>query len=147
MLLKVFRVIWFVSVLALFATLLFNYAGWAEELIIQQDGSKNVTISKEVLFYLLVAIFAFVNVLVYVTSKIFQRNIPFRTWFHGLITTINIFFVIALSLIGLYNSFEAFDYERIGFIIYGSVALILVWALTWPVYLMIQKISLKEPVG
>jgi hypothetical protein len=147
MVLKIFRVIWFVSVLALFLTLLFNYAGWAEELIIQQDGNKNVTINKEIFFYLLVTIFAFINVLVYVIAKIFQRNIAFRTWFHGLITTINIFFVIALSLIGLYNSFEAFDYERIGFIIYGSVTLVLLWALTWPVYLMIQKLSLKEPVG
>jgi hypothetical protein len=147
MVLKIFRVIWFVSMLALFITLLFNYAGWHEELIIQHDGIKNVTISKEIFFYLLVAIFAFTNVLVYVIKKIFQQNIAFRTWFHGLITTINIFFVIGLSLIGLYNSFETFDYERIGFIIYGSVTLILLWALAWPIYLMIQKISLKERVG
>ena len=147
MVFKIFRVVWFVSVLALFVTLLFGYASWGEELVIQQDESAEVTVSREIFFYLLVAVFAVTNVLVYVISKFFKRNLAFRTWFHGLVVTINVFFIIALSLIGLYNSREAYDYQRIGFIIYGSVGLILLWAATWPVYLMFQKISLKEPIG
>jgi hypothetical protein len=81
---------------------------------------------------------AVTNVMVYIIAKVFKENEDLRTWFYGLITTLNIFFVIGLNFISLYNSSERFDYNRIAFVIYGSLALIIVWAVSWPVYVIFK---------
>ncbi|MBT1696924.1 hypothetical protein KK083_08575 [Fulvivirgaceae bacterium PWU4] len=146
MLLKLFRVVWFVSVLALFATLLYGYAGWQENMVIQEESSGQISMNRDVLFYVMLAISITVNVLVYVIKSMYGSAEAFRMWFHGLVITINVFFIIALSLIGLYNSAEKFDYARIGFVIYGSVTLIVIWAAAWPVYALYQKFFLKQSV-
>lgn len=144
--LKIFRALWFLSVIVLFATLLYGYAGWQENMVIQQEASENVALSRDVLFYTLVGIFILTNVLVYIVSAVFRANEDLRTWFHGLMITINIFFVIAMNFIGLYNSAERFDYPRIGFVVYGSIALIVVWAAAWPIYSLYQKFLVKPTV-
>jgi hypothetical protein len=146
MVLKIFRVVWFVSVVVVFTKLLYHYAGWQETLVIQEAEGSQVTMNKEVLFYVLVLVIALINVLVYLTSKVYKRQEDLRAWFHGLITTINIFFVIALTLIATYNSTEAYDFSRAGFIVYGSVALMGLWALAWPAYLLFQKFFVKQAV-
>lgn len=144
--LKIFRALWFLSVLVLFATLLYGYAGWQETMIIQQEGSENISINRDLLFYTLMGIFLLANVLVYVISGMFRSKEDLRAWFHGLMITINIFFIIAMSVIGLFNSSEKFDYSRIGFIVYGSLGLVIAWAIAWPIYALFQKIFLKQAV-
>lgn len=146
MVLKVFRAVWFVSVMVLFASLLYHYAGWPDSLVIQEGEESQLSMGKEMLFYTLVIIIALINVLVYVVSNIYKHQLDLRAWFHGLITTINLFFVIALSLIATYNSNDVFDFSRIGFVIYGSVILVGIWALAWPVYLLFQKFFVKQAV-
>lgn len=144
--LKILRITWFLSVMALFATLLYNYAGWQEELILQEESSGITSMNREVLFYILVATFALINVTVYLVSRTYPSAEHFRAWFHGLMITINIFFIISTNFIGLYNSAEKFDYSRIGVIINGSVWLVVCWAVIWPLYLLYQKIFLKQTV-
>ncbi len=87
-----------------------------------------------------------VNLLVYVIGKLAPKELAFRAWFHGLVITINIFSIIAMNLIGVYNSTEHFDFSRIGIIIYGSIALVLAWAIAWPFYLLYQKYFVKQVV-
>lgn len=137
---------WFLSVLAVFVNLMYIYAGLPESVSIQHEESGSIDINKEVVFYAFLTTVVLVNVLVYLISKLYQREEYFRAWFHGLIITINIFFVIAFSHLGLYNSTERFDYSRIGFIIYGSVGLIVLWAISWPFYLLYQKFFIKHTV-
>jgi hypothetical protein len=84
--------------------------------------------------------------MVFVIGKVFERQPEFRTWFYGLIMTLNIFFIVALIYIAQYNSNERFDYERIAFIIYGSVGLIVLWACFWPAYLVFRRLSAKPSV-
>jgi hypothetical protein len=132
--------------MVLFATLLYNYAGWQEELIVQEESSGVTSMNREVLFYVLVAAFALINVLVYLVGKVFPSAEHFRAWVHGLMIAINIFFIIATNFIGLYNSAEKFDYSRIGFIINGSVWLVVCCAAVWPLYLLYQKIFIKQAV-
>lgn len=146
MVLKIFRAIWFLSVIAVFVRLLFGYAGWQDELVIQEQAGEQLLINKEVLFYALTLGILLINVVVYVFGKLFKQQEELRTWIHILITTINIFFIVAISLIGLYNSYEKFDYQSIEFIIYGSVALIILVALAWPVYAFFQKFFIKQAV-
>ena len=134
MALKIFRAIWFLSVLAVFARLLFGYAGWQDELVIQERAGEQLLINKEILFYVLTIVIVLINVVVYIFGKLFKQQEQLRSWIHILITSINLFFIVAISLVGVYNSYEKFDYQRIDFIIYGSVGLIVLVALAWPVY-------------
>jgi hypothetical protein len=137
---------WFLSVMVLFAVLLYGYAGWQESMIIIDEAGEQVSLTRDALFYTLVAVFSLVNVLVYVIGKVYADQEDFRAWFHGLTITINIFFIIAMSLLAVYNSTENFDYSRIGFIVYGSIALIIFWALTWPLYIIYRKFFIKQTV-
>jgi hypothetical protein len=146
MALKLFRGAWFLSVLVVLLSLLYTYAGLPEEVIVQEEADGQITMGRDILFYIMVGAIVIVNVMVYVIGKIFERDLDLRAWFHGLVITINIFFVIALGHLGLYNSAEYFDYSRIGFIIYGSIGLIILWAASWPVYQLYRKIFVKQAV-
>jgi hypothetical protein len=132
--------------MAVFVRLLFGYAGWQDELVIQEKAGEQLLINKEVLFYVLTLVIVLVNVVVYVFGKLFKEHEQLRTWIHVLITSINIFFIVAISLIGVYNSFEKFNYQSIEFIIYGSIVLIILVALAWPVYAFYQKFFIKQTV-
>lgn len=144
MALKLLKGIWFVSMMASLGTLLYVYAGLPQEVIIQNKAGSAVSISNEVFFYVVMMFLAISNVMVFVIGKLFQQERDFRTWFFGLITTLNIFFIIALVYISQYNSNERFDYGRIAFLIYGSVALIVLWAALWPGFLIFKRASSKS---
>ncbi|HZI26437.1 MAG TPA: hypothetical protein VFD46_15235, partial [Chryseolinea sp.] len=73
----------------------------------------------------------------------FKTNEDLRSWFYGLVVALNIFFIIGMNVISLYNSEEKFDYERIALIIYGSLGLIVLWAAAWPVYAIFKRTNLK----
>lgn len=146
MIFKIFKAIWFLSVLAVLAVLLLVYASLPEQVVVQEVGSDMVRVSREVLFYIVLGLLALLNVMVYVIGKLFPTDKTFRAWFHGLIISLNIFFIIALNMVNLYNSNEKFDYERIGFIIYGSVILVAGWAISWPLVKLFTRNSSKQTV-
>jgi hypothetical protein len=81
-----------------------------------------------------------------VTRLFPAEDMDFKSWFYGLVVTLNIFFIVGISFISLYNSTEKFDYESIGIIIYGSLGLIVVWSLGWPVYSLSRKYFFKQSV-
>jgi len=143
---KLFKAVWFFSLLGALAVLLFIYAGLPEQVVVQEDGVKLTSLPRDVFFYVTVAVMALINVLVFVVAKVVSKNQPFKAWFYGLVAVLNVFFMVSLKLIGTFNSGEKFDYRQIDFIIYGSVCLILVWAAAWPIYLLYQKISSKSSV-
>lgn len=143
MTLKLFKAIWFLSMLAVFANLLYVYASLPEQVSLLEEGVETYAIGREQLFYSAMVVIALANVMVYLFSKSIAPDENFRTWLHGLVITLNIFFIIGLSFISLYNSVEKFDFSRIGFIIYSSVILVVVWALSWPVYSIGRKLISK----
>lgn len=146
MVLKIFKACWFLSVLLILANLLYVYAALPETVTIQDQGITSFSMSRESFFYAVTAIIALVNAMVYLVSGLYREAVDFRTWFHGLVITLNIFFMISLNFISLFNSGEKFDYSRIDFIIYGSIVLFVVWALMWPFYLLYKKITGKLSV-
>jgi hypothetical protein len=151
MYLKIFRVVWFVTLVAFMVALLYGYAGLQEMVTLPYYGgesSKLVTFSKELFFYFFLGLAAFVNALVFIVRGLLKKKEfePFKTWFHGLVITLHIFFIIAISFVGVANSGERFDYSRIGIIIYSSVILIIIWALAWPLYLAFARIFNKQAV-
>lgn len=146
MALKLLKAVWFLSMVAALGTLLYVYASLPQDVIVQDEENSNVSVSNEVFFYVAMVLIAIMNVTVYIIAKVFKRQEDLRTWFYGLITTLNIFFIIGLNFIALYNSSERFDYDRIAFIIYGSLGLILIWAVSWPVYLVFKRINSKPVI-
>lgn len=146
MALKLLKGVWFLSMVASLAVLLYVYASLPQEVVIQDEGNAQVAVSNEVIFYFVMILMAITNALVYVFAKMFKDRMALRTWFYGLITTLNIFFVVALNFIALFNSAEKFDYQRISFIIYGSVALMILWVCTWPVYLLFKGSNSKQMI-
>jgi hypothetical protein len=144
MVLKLLKAVWFLSMLATLGALLYVYASLPQEVLVQDDTDGKVAISNELFFYIAMVLIAVSNAMVYVMAKVFKTNEELRTWFYGLIITLNIFFIIGMNFISLYNSEEKFDYDRIALIIYGSLALIILWASAWPVYAIFKLSNLKS---
>ncbi len=146
MALKVFKVTWVFSLLAVLFIFMYIYASLPERVIVNEN-IRSISVSKETFFYIALAVLAIANTLVFAVSRIFpDKAQDFKAWFYGLITLANLFFIIGLSFVSLYNSNEKYDYQRLGVIIYGSVGLLLVWATSWPVYRIVQKFLSKQAV-
>ena len=140
---KIFKVIWIFSLLGLVADFMYMYASWPETVVVFERAS-TFSLSRESLFYIVLAVIALINMLVFVITRIFpEEKIDFKSWFYGLVICFNLFFVVAISFIAVYNSGERFRYEEIGAAIYGSVILLLVWAIAWPVYRIYSMMSRK----
>ncbi|HEY5825647.1 MAG TPA: hypothetical protein VIT44_14835 [Cyclobacteriaceae bacterium] len=146
MVLKLFKAAWFFSLMGVAVSFMYVYASLPENVILMESDSA-VSISREALFYIVLTLLAVINVIVFVFSKLYGGgDAHFLTWFYGQIMTLNFFLIIALSHTSLYNSSEKFDYSRIGGMIYGSVGLMIVWALGWPIYSVLRKILNKQTV-
>jgi hypothetical protein len=147
MILKIFRVMWFFSILAVLGSFMYVYASLPDPVLVMEDPER-FTISKEVLFYIILATLAIFNMFVYVFRSLnkTEEGEGFVSWYCGLVICLNLFFIVACSYISLFNSGERFDYTQIGFIIYGSVGLMILWAFSWPVYLAGRKIFTKKAV-
>ena len=109
MTLKLFRAAWFVSVLVVLANLLYVYASLPENVVVQEEGP--VSLSREWVFYIATATILLLNLMVYLFKTIYPEQEPLRTWFHGLVITMNIFIVIGLQALSVYNSAEVFDHN------------------------------------
>jgi hypothetical protein len=144
--LKIFKAFWFLSMLVLFANFIYVYASLPEKVVIQEEGTSFTSLGREVFFYAITFVIVFVNALVYVVSFVFRKDVDLRAWFHGLVIALNIFFMISLNFIALYNSAEKFDYSKIDFIIYGSIGLFVLWAMGWPFYRLYRKLNIKQPI-
>ena len=145
MVLKIFKAVWFLSLMAWMALFLYVYASLPEEVLVREAENK-VFLSREAVFYIFLAAIVLVNGLVFIVSRLFKGREGFLSWFYGLIICFNFFFVIVLSFINLINSGEKFHYARIGYVIYGSVGLFVFWAVGWPLYSFFRKFLSKEVV-
>ena len=146
MALKIFKFVWFFSLLATMGILFYVYASLQQEVTLK-DGDQPVTISREVLFYSLMGAIAVINTLVFIVVKLFtEEQRDFKTWFYGFVVTLNLFFVTIISFSGVYNSGERYDYSNLGILIYGNIGLIVLWAVGWPIYSLSQKFLSKQSV-
>lgn len=144
--LKIFKVIWFFSLFALLGVFMYVYASLPDPVTVSENA-RVISLSKETLFYITLAILALTNASVFAVSRIFPvTDHDFKAWFYGLIVCANLFFVVGLCFISLYNSTEKFDYERIGFIIYGSLMILIGWSISWPIFRVAQRFFSKQTV-
>jgi hypothetical protein len=146
MILKIFRVVWFFSILGVLGFFLYTYASLPDPLVVL-DGEEQLTIGKQTWFYAILALVAIFNMFVYVLRSL-HRNRPgeegFVSWFYGLVICLNLFIIVTVSYISLFNGGERFEYQRIGIIIYGSIILMVAWAFSWPLYLVSRRMFAKK---
>ena len=146
MMFKIFRAVWFFSLIGVLGALLYVYADLPENVIVQQQGIESVLISRDTFFYIVLALLTISNALVYAIGSVYKHDLSFKAWFCGLIITLNLFVVVGLFLVNAYNSDERFDFSRIGFVIYGSVGLMALWAISWPVVKIFANKTSNESV-
>ncbi len=146
MIIKISKGIWFFSLLATLGIFLYVYAALPETVSLD-GGGVGYSVSRNNLFYATVLLLALLNALVFLVAKVFNRGSEyFIAWVYGLVTFCNLFFVVALEFINVSNSQERFDYQRIGYIIYASIALVVIWSTVWPLHRLIQRFSGKQAV-
>jgi len=145
MALKGLKGVWFLSMVAALAVLLYIYASLPQQVVIQDQIDGAVSVSNETVFYLTMLLMAITNVLVFVVSRVLSHDIPLRTWFYGLIATLNVFYIVGLNYVALFNmEINTRAAEQMAILIYGSIALMLLWALAWPVYLIFRRLAPKQ---
>lgn len=134
MIVKIFRAVWFLSLLLLTAALLYGYALLPERVVVTSDATGDTAVARDTFFYVILSFITVINALVFLIAKVAEKNEGFRSWFYGLIVTFNIFFAIGINFIALYNSGERYDYSRLEVFIYSSIILFCVWFIAWPMY-------------
>ena len=139
MALKLLKAVWFLSMALALMALLYVYASLPQEVVVQDVSDARVSISNEAFFYGVMMFIAVTNVMVFIIGKIFKSQEDLRTWFYALIASLNLFFIVAINFISLYNSAERFDFDRIAFVIYGSVGLLILVSISWPIYLIFRR--------
>lgn len=145
MVLKIFRAVWFLSILGWLALFLYTYASLPEEVVVRETESR-IMISREGLFYAFLGTIALLIALALAISRLYAGKEHFLIWFYGLIICLHFFLIIGINFISLINSAEKFDFVRAGYIIYGSMGLFICWAVAWPIYSVFRKILGKEAV-
>ena len=140
MILKIFKAVWFLSLLLVTAALLYGYASLPENVMINRGMEGDMIIGRETFFYVVLALVGVLNVLVFLIAKVAAKSEGFRTWFYGLIITFNVFFVVGVNFIALFNSGEKYDYSRLDNVIYASIALFCLWSVGWPLYWSYQRL-------
>ena len=137
---------WFLSVMVVLANLLLVYASLPEQVVIHENTERKVPVGKELLFYTLMTAILLINVMVYLLRRMLPEAENFRAWFHGLLITINLFFIISMQAVNVYNGTDNFDHNRVIIFVSGSLGLILLWAAIWPLYLLYQKFFIKQAI-
>jgi len=143
MALKLLKAVWFLSMAVSLVALLYVYASLPQEVVVQDDSDARISISNEAFFYGVMIFIAITNVTVFIIGKIFKTQEDLRTWFYLLIASLNLFFIVAINFISLYNSAERFDFDRIAFVIYGSVGVVVLASVAWPIYILLRRTNSK----
>ena len=146
MILKLFKAVWFLSLLGFMLIFLYIYASFPVDIVLR-EGLDALSTSRDVIFYSTLITVSLVNSLVFVVRKLYSKqDEKFSIWFFGQIILINFFFCTVLGFINVLNSGEKFAFENLGVVIYGSIVLIVLWALAWPIFLLSQKFMGKQAI-
>ena len=137
MILTIFKVVWFVSLLAMTGVFIYSYASWPQEVSFSEVEGGN-SIDRGILFYCCLTLAAIFNALVFVVTRM-RFSGAFAIWFYGLVISFHTFFISMFIFITIFNSLEKYDYSKIGPTVYGSLILLMLWILAWPVYLLVGK--------
>lgn len=136
---KIFKGVWFFSLLGLLALFFYVYAS-LPEVVAFSDDAQVITLSRNTFFYMSMLIMAIVNVLVFVVDKLLTNTAKgVDSWFYGLVVTLNAFFFTTLLYLLVLNGGDRYDFSRMGPAMFGSMILIVLWLLGGPLYFILKK--------
>jgi hypothetical protein len=142
---KIFKAVWFVTVFAFVVVLMYIYAGLPEEVEVMQAGNMYMLLGRESFFYVYLGIAALANFLIYsyysISKKTAEDNL--LSWTMGLGILLNLFFIVSMNFIGLYNSLDNIEYRFSGTLLFVAVALLSIWLISWPLYSIFRKYFIK----
>ena len=145
MILKVFKVVWFISMFAMMGVFIYAYASWPERVSFS-EFDESLSLSKSSVFYACLLLTALFNTLVFIISRM-KYSAAFTTWVYGFVTSFHAFLITGLIFITIFNSLEKYNYSMIGPSLYATIILLLVWSIGWPLYLIYSKIRVQSKVN
>ena len=142
---KLIKALWFATLIATSAFLLFVYAGFTEEQLILITNS-STGIDRETFFFGTLGWIMISNFTFYVLQWRLRKNDSnfsefTKGWLMGLAAGFNFFLIVCLSFVQVFNGGENFNFDSIGYLIFISLGLIVLWTLALPIYLVKEKIS------
>ena len=144
MIVKIFKLTWIVSLLAMMGVFIYCYASWPQVVMLGGEEGGN-SIDRSILFYVCLGLAGAFNALVFVITRM-NFSQAFTAWFYGVVISFHVFFVSTFIFITILNSSEKYDYSMVGPTVYGSMVLLLVWIVAWPIYLMAGKFIVQSKV-
>lgn len=145
MILKIFKVIWFVSLLAMTGVFVYSYASWPQ-LVNFSEKEGGAALDKGILFYICLGLAAIFNALIFVVTRI-KFSDAFTTWYYGLVTVFHSFLVSGFIFITIFNSLETYDYSMVGPTLYASIIILMLWSAAWPIYVLYNRLSAQAKVS
>ena len=141
MIVKVFKGVWFLSLLATVAIFLYVYASLPADIQLREESA----ISRDTLFYATLAVLTLFNALIFAMSRLYAGSDDyFQAWFYGLMIFLNLFIIVTLQFLNVYNSQEKYSYDNIGYVIYGSLGMVVLWSSLWPANYLLFRLSGKK---
>ncbi len=142
---RLIKAFWFVTLLATAGLLLFVYAGLYEN---QQVLLNELApgLDREVFFYIGLAVIMLVNFTLYIGQwKIRKQDHTLaeflKGWYMSLGSALNFFLIVVLFFVQVYNGSEKFDYSNFGYLIFISLGIIILCAISLPIFIIKQKIK------
>ncbi len=137
---KVFKMVWLISFLGVSLFLFYVYSGLPDMVAYSGEEPTSMEyISKDYFFYFFVGVIGILNILLYALSgKHISKTTNTKkinqliSWKFGLGIVVNIFLTISMVFISIFNSGERFDYSNFGYLVYFSLALIVIWVISLP---------------
>lgn len=142
MIIKIFKLIWIISLLVMTGVFIYCYASWPQ-LVSLGEANGGMSLDRSVLFYVCLGLAGIFNALVFVVTRMGFKE-AFAIWFYGLVISFHSFLVSTFIFITILNSSEKYDYAMVGPMVYATMVLLLVWIVAWPVYwLMVKRLMVN----
>lgn len=139
---KIFKVIWFVSLLAIMGVLVYSYASWPEAVYLN-DANPPLSIGKGILFYSVIGLLAIFNMFAFVFPRLKYSN-TFMAWYFGMLVCLHFFLISGITFITTFNSMEDYNYANLGPLLYGSFGMLAVWLLAGPIVALFARRQLQN---
>ena len=147
---KIFKFVWLISFMAVSIVLFYVYSGLPEMVVYSGDESTSLEyIGKDTFFYFFLIVIGLLNILLYaISDKMLSKSGNYRklssliAWKFGLGIVVNIFLTISMVFISIFNSGERFDYSNFGYLVYFSLALVVLWVISLPFVIFSSRIKI-----
>lgn len=150
---KIFNLFWFFTFVLFFAALTLSYAYLPENIGIHADntGAVDQFIKKEAFFYIGLIIFVVSNIVSFyfirvldsvpASTSFYFKNQSFKykitNWFAGFVTMVNLFLVMAVSYIAIFNS-QDYQIEKYNYLLY-LIPVLFVVSMAWLAFIFTRR--------